>query len=70
MGTNDCGECGMWVDPAVNFHPHLFCMLRKAGILDPRAYLIAAGWSYTPTESVIPRTVIEALAFDDSEVRP
>lgn len=62
--NNDCQECGMLVPDVQSFHPHLFCMLRKAGILDPRAYLIAAGWSYTPERSVIPLTVREATASD------
>ncbi len=35
----DCAECGMLVEPAMAFHPYLYCVLFKAGILNPAALL-------------------------------
>jgi len=41
----ECGQSGL--DPA-EFHPHLYCVLFKAGIRDQAAYLKASGWVYEP----------------------
>jgi len=36
-----CGACGMLVEPANAFHPHLYCRLFKLGVLNPAAFLEA-----------------------------
>jgi hypothetical protein len=38
-----CGDCGQVVD-ARAYHPHLFCVLFRAGITDQERYLAASGW--------------------------
>lgn len=35
----DCADCGMLVEPAMAFHPHLYCQLFKAGFLNPAQLL-------------------------------
>jgi hypothetical protein len=42
-GNFACGECGQFVN-GLDYHPHLYCVLWKAGIRDQAAYLAAAGW--------------------------
>lgn len=66
VADSGCQVCGMLAGPPNTFHPHLFCVLFKAGITNPRNYLEMAGWSYTPSHSRIPRTVQEASSFDES----
>ena len=34
-----CTTCGMLVEPAMAFHPYLYCRLFTAGILDPARFL-------------------------------
>ncbi len=34
-----CAGCGMLVEPAMAFHPHLYCRLFQLGILDPARFL-------------------------------
>lgn len=35
----DCGSCGMLVEPAMAFHPWLYCQLFKMGVRNPAAFL-------------------------------
>ena len=35
-----CGECGQRGDPA-RWHPHIVCMLVKAGVTNPEGYIEA-----------------------------
>jgi hypothetical protein len=35
----DCAECGMLVEPAMAFHPYLYCRLFKLGVLNPAKFL-------------------------------
>lgn len=37
--TNGCATCGMLVEPANAFHPWIYCVLFKRGILNPAAWL-------------------------------
>ena len=37
--TMTCSACGMLVEPAMAFHPHLYCQLFKLGVLDPARLL-------------------------------
>ena len=39
MDNASCAECGMLVEPAMAFHPWLYCRLFKLGILDPARFL-------------------------------
>jgi hypothetical protein len=39
MENMTCAQCGMLVEPAMAFHPFLYCRLFKAGILDPAGFL-------------------------------
>ena len=34
-----CAECGMLVEPAMAFHPWMYCQLFKAGWTDPAGFL-------------------------------
>ena len=43
-----CGECGMYVASAGEFHPYLYCWLFKRGILDPGRFLAEHGFSRAP----------------------
>lgn len=36
-----CADCGMTVT-GQTYHPHLYCLLRKVGVLDPDGYMAAA----------------------------
>ena len=40
----DCQECGMRCEPPEQYHPFLYCELRKLGHLDPEAYLDLYGF--------------------------
>ena len=35
----DCQECGMLVEPAMAFHPYMYCRLFQLGVLDPARFL-------------------------------
>lgn len=35
----DCAECGMFVEPAMAFHPWLYCQLVKLGVRNPAKFL-------------------------------
>ena len=34
-----CAGCGMLVEPAMAFHPHIYCVLFRMGVLDPAGWL-------------------------------
>lgn len=42
---NRCAECGMRLTGPAEFHPHLFCVMFKAGYPNPAEYLRANGWT-------------------------
>jgi hypothetical protein len=44
----DCATCGMLVEPAMAFHPYLYCRLFKAGFLNPAAFLQGQGFIPDP----------------------
>lgn len=48
-GTMECAECGMLVEPAMAFHPYLYCRLFKAGFLNPAALLEGQRFIPDPT---------------------
>jgi hypothetical protein len=35
-----CASCGHLCDRPAEFHPHLFCVLKKAGVRDPWASFV------------------------------
>lgn len=34
-----CAQCGMLVEPAMAFHPYLYCRLFQLGVLNPAKFL-------------------------------
>jgi hypothetical protein len=34
-----CAACGMLVEPAMAFHPYLYCRLFQLGVLNPARFL-------------------------------
>lgn len=39
LAATACAECGMLVEPAMAFHPWLYCQLFKRGVLNPAQFL-------------------------------
>lgn len=34
-----CAQCGMLVEPAMAFHPYMYCRLFQLGVLNPARFL-------------------------------
>ena len=43
-----CGQCGMLVEPAMAFHPYLYCALFERGIRNPAKFLQGQGFIPDP----------------------